>query len=120
MSKSATSVFVFAVYLYVLGLVLVVVPNLLLGTFGFAETDEVWIRVVGMLVIILGYYYSQAARMGLTNFYRLTVIGRSAVPLFFIAFVLAGLAPPVLILFGVIDFVAAMWTAVALRGEAPA
>ena len=120
MSKSATSVFVFAIYLYVLGLVLLVVPNLLLAVFGIAETDEVWIRVVGMLVLILGYYYSQAARMGLTAFFRLTVIGRSAVPLFFIAFVLARLAPPVLIVFGLIDLAGAMWTAVALRGETAA
>ncbi len=118
MSKSATSVFVFAIYLFALGLVLVVVPNLLLRVFGIAETDDVWIRVVGMLVLILGYYYSQAARMGLTDFFRLTVIGRTAVPLFFIAFVLAGIAPPVLILFGVIDFAAAMWMAAALRSEA--
>ncbi len=119
MSKSATSVFVFAIYLYALGLVLVVVPNLLLGLFGIPKTDEVWIRVVGMLVLILGYYYSQAARMGLSDFFRLTVVGRTAVPLFFIAFVLAGFAPPVLILFGVIDFAAAMWTALALKGESP-
>ncbi len=119
MSKSATSVFVFAVYLYALGLVLVVVPNLLLGLFGIPKTDEVWVRVVGMLVLILGYYYSQAARMGLSDFFRLTVVGRTAVLLFFIAFVLAGFAPPVLILFGVIDFAAAMWTALALKGESP-
>jgi len=38
--------------------------------------------------------------------------------LFFIAFVVAGLAPPVLILFGVIDLAGAAWTALALRGEA--
>jgi hypothetical protein len=38
--------------------------------------------------------------------------------LFFIAFVVAGLAPPTLILFGVIDLAGAIWTALALRGEA--
>lgn len=118
MSKSGTSVFVFGVYLYALGLVLVVVPNLLLGVFGIAETREVWIRVAGVLVLILGYYYSQTARMGLHQFFRLTVVARTAVPLFFIAFVLAGIAPPVLIVFGVVDFAAAMWTALALKGEA--
>ena len=118
MTRSAMSVFVFAMYLFALGLVLVVVPNLLLRAFGIAETDEVWIRVVGMLVLILGYYYSQAARMGLSQFFRLTVVARTAVLLFFIAIVLAGIAQPILILFGVIDFAAAMWTAAALRSEA--
>jgi hypothetical protein len=120
MTRSATSVFVFAMYLVAVGVVLVVVPNLLLRVLGMAETDEVWIRVVGGLVLVLAYYYSQAARKGLEDFFRLTVVARTAVLLFFIALVLAGLAPPVLILFGVIDFVAAMWTAVALRSEASA
>lgn len=119
MSKSATSVFVFGIYLFVLGLVLVVVPNLLLKMLGMAETDEVWIRVVGGLVLVLAYYYSQTARMGLTDFFRLTVVARTAVLLFFIALVLAGLGPPILVLFGVVDFVAAMWTALALRSESP-
>ena len=117
MSKSAISLFVFSIYLYLMGLVLVVAPNTLLRVFRVPETDEVWIRVVGMLVIILGFYYSHAARAGLTQFFAWTVIARSAVLLFFIAFVLADFAAPILILFGVIDFAAAMWTLIALRSE---
>jgi len=41
MSKSAASVFVFAIYLFVLGTVLLVLPNLLLSLFGIPETGEV-------------------------------------------------------------------------------
>lgn len=48
---------------------------------------------------------------------RATVFGRFAVLLFFVAFVLLDFAPPVLILFGVIDAAAAIWTAIALRAE---
>ena len=59
MSKSARSVFVFGIYLALLGSVLVVAPNVLLSLFGVALTDEVWIRVVGVLVIgvsfVLGF-----------------------------------------------------------------
>jgi hypothetical protein len=36
---------------------------------------------------------------------------------FFIAFVALGFAPPALILFGVIDAAAALWTALALRAD---
>ena len=115
MSKSATSVFVFALYLFVIGLTLLVVPNLLLGLFGIPETGEVWIRVVGTVVTILGYYYLQAARNELTAFFRATVYGRTAVLVFFIAFVVLKLAPPALILFGAIDAAGAMWTALCLR-----
>lgn len=115
MTKAAFSVLVFSVYLYVLGAVLVVVPNLLLGLFRIPESHEVWIRVVGMLVLIIGLYYTVAARHQLTPMLRATVVGRLAVLVFFIAFVLLDLAPPVLILFGVVDAAAAPWTWSALR-----
>ena len=115
MSKPATTIFVFSIYMLVLGLVLLVVPNLLLGIFGIPETQEVWIRVVGMLVLILGYYYLQAARNELEVFFRCSVYGRFSVLGFFIAFVLIGFAPPTLIIFGIVDAVAALWTALSLR-----
>jgi len=117
MSKSALSLFVFSIYLYLLGFILVVTPNTLIRIFKFPETDGLWIRVVGMLVIILGFYYSHAARAEFRPFFVWTVIGRTSVLLFFVAFVIAGLAPPTLILFGVIDFAAAMWTLLAMRSD---
>ena len=66
---------------------------------------------------ILGFYYSHAARAELRPFFVWTVIARTSVLLFFIAFVVSGLAPPVLILFGVIDFAAAMWTLFSIRSD---
>lgn len=118
MSRGAMSVFVFSIYLYILGFVLVVSPDTLVRIFKFPETDGLWIRVVGMLVIILGFYYSHAARAELRPFFAWTVIARFAVLLFFIAFVIAGFAPPTLILFGLVDFAAAMWTLFAIRSDA--
>lgn len=115
MSKPARTIFVFGIYLVVLGITLVAVPNLLLGLFEFAETREVWIRVVGMLVLILGAYDLQAARQEWDGFIRLSVPLRMSVPVFFGAFVLAGLAAPVLLLFAAVDFAAAAWTWLALR-----
>ena len=118
MNKAAMSVQVFAGYLLLLGLVLVLSPNTLLRAFRMAPTGEVWIRVVGMLVLVLAFYYWNAARAGLTGFFRWTVAARTSVLLFFIAFVIAGYAPPTLILFGIVDVAGAVWTALALRGEA--
>ena len=46
---------------------------------------------------------------------RLTVHGRASVIVFFIALVVLGLAEPVLIVFGIVDLLAAIWTALALR-----
>ena len=118
MSRSALSLFVFSIYLYIMGFVLVVAPDTLVRIFKFPDADGLWIRVTGMLVIILGFYYSHVARAEIRPFFAWTVIARTAVLLFFIAFVIAGLAPPALILFGVIDFVAAMWTLFAIRSDA--
>jgi hypothetical protein len=115
MSKAAVSVFSFGIYLFILGPVLVVVPNALLTVFGIPQTGEVWIRVVGMLVVFLGLYYVVAARNELVPFMRATVYGRFGVLTFFIAFVALGLAPPILVLFGVIDAAGAVWTAFAIR-----
>lgn len=115
MSNAARSVFVFSWYLLALGATLLLVPNLLLGIFGIAATEEVWIRVVGLLAGIIGYYYLQASRYELTAFLRATVWGRMTVLLCFAAFVVAGLAPPILLLFGVVDASGALWTALTLR-----
>jgi hypothetical protein len=120
MTRAAFSVFVFSIYLYALGAILVVAPNVLLGLFGITETVEVWVRVVGMLVLIIGLYYTTAARHEQTAVLRATVVGRTAVLIFFVAFVAAGFAPPVLILFGVVDAAAATWTALALKADAAA
>ncbi|HQU74634.1 MAG TPA: hypothetical protein PKV71_15365 [Calditrichia bacterium] len=66
-------------------------------------------------MLILGFYYWQASRSGLTEFLWWSVFGRGSVIIFLTAFVLMGFAKPVLILFGAVDLVAALWTAVALR-----
>ena len=96
------------------------VPNALLSLFGFPHTSEVWIRVVGMLVTILGFYYFAAGRQDQRGFFVATLYGRSSVLLFFVVFVLLDLAPPSLILFGVIDALGALWTGLCLRAESRA
>ena len=117
MSKAALSVFVFGIYLILLGIILMVIPNVLLTIFGIPTTTEVWVRVVGMLVLLLGYYYTRASRneKEMISFFRWTVHARSSVIIFFIIFVALGFVTPLLILFGVVDLVAAIWTWKALH-----
>lgn len=89
---------------------MVVAPNFLLSLFHVPTTDEVWIRVAGMLVIFLGIYDIVAAR----GEHRLLIVWsipvRFSVIVFFAVFVVAGLAPPILLLFGAIDAAGATWT----------
>ncbi len=115
MSKSAVSVFVFGLYLLLLGIFLIVAPNFLLGLFSIPSTSEVWIRVVGVLVLILSFYDIQSARKEMTEYIKLTVYARCSVIVFFTAFVLLGWVKPPLILFGAIDLLGAIWTGLALR-----
>jgi hypothetical protein len=114
-SKAAISLFVFAIYLVLIGLGFLLAPNLMLGLFGFPATTEPWIRVMAMLLLILAYYYIRAARNEMTGFLRFTVHARASVIVFFVVFVVLGLAQPMLIGFGVIDLLGAIWTALALR-----
>jgi hypothetical protein len=118
MSRAAVSVFVFGIYLYVVGALLAAVPNAFLRLSLMPPTNEVWIRVAGVLVLCIATYYTLAARAGVREFMRWTVAVRTAVMLFFAAFVLLRLAAPPLALFGVVDFAGALWTALALRADA--
>jgi hypothetical protein len=115
MSKGAVSIFVFGLYLLLVGPVLVLVPNLLLSVFAIPETSEVWIRVLGVVAAVLGYYYVVAARNEQTAFFRATVPGRLAVLVCFSAFVVMKMTAPTFLIFGVIDALGALWTALALR-----
>jgi hypothetical protein len=118
MSKAARSLFVFGIYLVALGLFLLIAPNTLITPFGLPETPDVWIRVVGMLLVLLAYYEIQAARAEMTVFFRWSVVARATVIVFFTAFVLADLVKPILLLFGGVDLAAAAWTYLALQSDA--
>jgi hypothetical protein len=119
MSKAARSLFVFGAYLSLLGLTLVLKPNLLLWIFGVAPTNEAWIRVNGMFVLCLSFYYVMVARNNLTIVIRWTIWARIAVIFFFAAFVLFASAPKALLFFGLIDFLSAIWTWRVLEKELP-
>ncbi|SIR02495.1 hypothetical protein [Aquipseudomonas alcaligenes] len=117
MSPSGKTVFVFGCYLLALGATLLLVPNLLLGLFGFPQTEEVWIRILGLLVIYLGIYYSLAGRRDLRPFIAATVPVRASVLAFFVVFVAAGMVSPMLLVLGLPDLLGAAWTWKALRNE---
>ncbi len=117
MNNSAKSVYCFGLYLYLVGLTLIFVPNLFFQILHLPETNEVWIRIVGLLAFVLGFYYHRLAAMNITAFFKLTVPVRILVFVAFIAFVLLQFVEPVLILIGAVDLVGAVWTWSALKKE---
>lgn len=118
MDNAALSMKVFAAYLFALGVVLLIAPNVLLGLFGLPETREVWIRVIGVLVVNLSAFYWFAARHGARPLFRVSVFSRGFAFLAFAAFALIGLVKPVLVLFGAVDLAGAVWTSLALKKTA--
>ena len=117
MSKAARSLLVFGIYLVALGLFLVIAPNTLITLFGLPEAQDVWIRVVGMLLLFLAFYNIQAARHEVARYFGWSVIARASVIVIFAVFVLLKRVKPVLLLFGAFDLAGALWTHFALRQD---
>ncbi len=120
MSRAAFTLKVFGTYLLFFGTSLIVIPTLMLSVFGFPQTTEVWIRVVGTLgtlAIVIGIYQWNAARSEAKVVMQGSVYARVFVFLAFVAFVLLGFVKPMLLLFGGIDLAGGIWTHLALRSE---
>ena len=117
MSRAARSILAFGIYCIAVGTVLILVPNTFTAVVGLEPAREPYIRALGVVVMTLGFYYIAAARAEAVVFFRWTTWGRPFVLAAFIGLVLAGVAPPVLILFGAVDAAGAVWTYLALRGS---
>lgn len=120
MSRSAFSAKVFALYLFILGPVLIIVPNFLLQLFRLPATSEVWIRVIGVLVVNIGVFSWVAARHEDRHFMAASVGSRCIVFVGLTAFAMLGLAGPMLAVFGVVDLLGGLWTWFALKADARA
>ncbi len=117
MTAAARSVYYFGFYVLATGIVLTVFPNVLLSVVGVAETTEVWIHMLGVVVFAIGLYYVFMAPTNHKLFFTLSVYARISVFLWFVIFIVIGLAPLNLLPFGIIDLLGAGWTYAALRKE---
>lgn len=118
MSKSAFSAKVFAIYVFVVGAMLVVAPNFLLSIFRIPPTSEVWIHVVGVIAFNIGIYAWVAAKHENKPFLEASVYTRFVVFVAFTTFAVIGLASPMIVLFGVADLLGGIWTYFALKADA--
>lgn len=115
MNAASKSIYYFGMYLILVGVSLVVVPNIVLSTLQLPETNEVWIHIVGVLVFNIGILYYVMAKENNRTFMMLSAYLRASVFVWFVLFVAIGWAPPMLIGFGVVDLLGAIWTYTALR-----
>ncbi len=97
------------------GLLAALTPNLLLSIFGLPASNEVWLRVAGMLLGFIGILHLNVSPINLQRYALTTVILRLSVPLIFGWWVITGLAPWQLLLFAGADVVGAIATLWGLR-----
>ncbi|MEY4484230.1 MAG: hypothetical protein RL693_1682 [Verrucomicrobiota bacterium] len=116
MNKARLSLLVFGLYMiFVVGFGFMLIPHFVLQLFGLSAGDDLWIRFVGMLASIIGFYYVQVARVGLDRFIPWTVGGRFYAAALMVLFVVLGKVGPGMLLFAAVDTAAATWTLIALR-----
>jgi hypothetical protein len=118
MTKPALSVLTFGVYMIFQGLTLFVVPNILLSLFGFESSNEVWIRILGVALIALGYYYIQNAKANYLPFFSWTVQVRTLQLILIGSLVFLQIAPLMLIVISGTEFLFGVWTWWALKADA--
>jgi len=117
MSKSAKSVFVFGIYLAINGLLLLLVPNLLITPLGIEPTNEVWIRLSGILLTAIAIYYILGAKYEIIVILKATAFIRFTIIFFFTAFALLELVSPNIIIISAIDLLGGVWTFLMLKKE---
>ena len=117
MKRSSVSMSIFAIYLAFLAIGFLFFPNPIITFFGFKPVTAVWIRILGYILGALAFFYFMAIREEAKNFYRWTFYARLPIFIVFLLFVILDLAPPILLVFGVIDSGMGFWTGLALRKE---
>ena len=102
-------------YVIISGISLLFFPNFLLGLFGIESTNEIWIRVLGMLVLALSFYYYAMYKNGGKEVIRATVQGRLFFCAGLVTFVILGMVKPVLLGFAIAETGLALWTLSEIR-----
>jgi hypothetical protein len=109
-TRAARSIYVFGIYLLVMGGVLIGSPNTLLGILHLPPTDEPWIHVLGVPVMAIGMFHVVGARAELVAFFRASIWVRLFVLLSFVVLAALRIVPPIVIGFGLVDAGGALWT----------
>ena len=115
MNKTAFSIRLYSFYLFLMGAGMVVIPNILLNLFGFAETTEVWIRMLGLFTFTTGIYYFYSSLHNQEAFFKATIVGRLFFFLMTVVFVFLFHQSPMLALIGSVDLIGALWTYLTLK-----
>ena len=117
MSYARISVFYYSLYLAGSGAVIAFAPNFVLGLVGLPPTNEAWIRIAGFLALALGskgVHNSQFENRAQFQFDNYT---RGSFGTFAAVLVALDMAPPILWILVLPDYLGVIWTQLALRAD---
>jgi hypothetical protein len=116
MTPAARSVFVFGVYVLAVGILVTFAPAAVLRLLQFPPAADEWIRMVGILSLVIGAYDVVSGRSNAQANIRASVPIRIGFAAGCCALVAFGFMPAQLLPLAAIDVAGAVWTALCLRG----
>ena len=119
MSRSARSLFIFGIYVLVIGVAFIVAPGFLSSLLRLPPATVGWPRVIGLLALVIGAYDIVGSRAECLPYIRASVpvrFGFAAGTAFLFAL---GQLPATILLLGATDVAGALWTAFALKQATP-
>jgi hypothetical protein len=115
MSKAARSLFVFGVYVLVVGIAFLAVPETLTSMLKLPAATAGWARMIGLLAVVIGVYDITAARAECLPYVRASIPVRFGFAIGCVLLVVAGQMPVTLLPLAAIDVAGALWTMFVLR-----
>lgn len=114
MDAPTLSIFIWGIYVILIGVFLLFMPSKTLIVFGHEKPKDHWIRVVGIMALSIGYFYLISAQNEVYSFYWASIYARIVGLIGFSGLVVFKIAKPKIILFGIIDAIGASWTLLTL------
>ena len=116
-SPGARSLQAFGWYLCGTGALLLLTPALVLAPLNLPVPQDVWIRILGVVALALGYTDVMTSKAGIVQMFWASVWRRAAAGVALLTLVMMSIAPTPVVLFALVDMGAAAWTALALRRQ---
>ncbi|WP_238325516.1 DUF2065 family protein [Leptospira inadai] len=117
MIGAAKSVQYFGIYLVFEGILLLAIPDFFLNLF-LLHAADVWVRITGLCLMILGYFYFNMGIQNVRPFLVLSTHTRTFQFIILGIFVLVKWVGPTILIAGGVEFLAGIWTFFELRHEA--
>lgn len=120
MTNVVTTIRAFAAYLFLTGLALLIYPQVIGGILGASADTAPWLRLLGVALWALAYYYFRAASSNNRDFFTWSVHVRVGQFVLFVILVTLGLITPLILFPSAFEFATAVWTWFSLKNDSPA